>query len=87
VPHDVVRRDAVFFVVERHPLGEQAALFYKRLPTRYTGKNAARDGLVYALRLDTLPDAARWLGLPISRLHNTYRRLRDSNTLPAGNLT
>lgn len=36
-------------------------------------------------RLDLVPDAARWLAMPLAELYAIYCRLRDAALLPANN--
>jgi hypothetical protein len=69
--------EAVFFVVERTAIGEQAALYYDIMPRRLTGKNAARDGLVYAVRVDILPHAQTWLSMSLAELYEAYCKARN----------
>ena len=83
--------EAVYFVVEKVPTGEQAALYHDHLPPRLSGKNAARDGLVYAVRMDTLPNAATWLKMAprlttfgsAARTAFMIRRFSDGGSLAA----
>lgn len=70
------------FVVERTPTGEQAVLYYDCLPPRLSDKNAQRNGLIYRVRVDTLPQAARWLKMSLAELYQAYCSARDGNTLP-----
>jgi hypothetical protein len=72
---------AVYFAVERTPTGEQAALYYDELPSQWRGQNATKNGLLYALRLDNLPNASAWLRMPLNELYEVYCRQRDKGSL------
>jgi len=74
---------ATYFVIERTATGEQAALYYDDLPRRYLGQKAQWNGLIYKLRLDTLPDASGWLAMSLPQLYEVYEHLRRRNKLPA----
>jgi hypothetical protein len=74
--------DPVYFVVERSPEGEQPVIYYDRLPQRLSGKNATRDGLIYAVRMDVLPNAAKWMSMSLAELYRFYCEARDNKTLP-----
>jgi hypothetical protein len=79
-----VNQEAVFFVVEKAPIpgGERASLYHEFLPPRLTGKNSNRDGLIYLVRVDTLPHAAKWLSMSVTELYEEYKIARDKNSLP-----
>lgn len=88
--------EPIIFVVERGAGGsETPAVYIDRLPVRLTrkitrlpdGTPAEPNPIIYALRLDKLPDAERWLGLPLDRLYRAYLALRDQGKLPPPNLT
>ena len=84
-----VMAEPVFFVVERRAGREEAAIYYDQLPVRLTRKVAKEESppIVYALRLDRLPDlAAAWLTTPIAQLYRNYCALRDAGKLPPSNL-
>lgn len=76
----------VYFVVQSRHGFESSAIYYDRLPIWMTGKHARTMGLVYALRLDTLDDAERWVNASLGDLHRTYIRLRKRKALPPSNL-
>jgi hypothetical protein len=77
---------AVYFVVLRRAGVEASAIYYDNLPAWMTGKRAAEGGLVYALRLDTLPDADRWTTMSRADLERHYRTLKAAGKLPGSNL-
>jgi hypothetical protein len=68
--------EPIYFVVERTALGEQPALYYDQMPIRLTGKNAKRDGLIYAVRVDILPHAAQWLAMTLPELYAAFQKAR-----------
>lgn len=76
--------DPIWFVVERVPGGETAAIYHQVLPERLTRK-VAPPGLapiIYQLRLDRLPDAgAGCLALSIPELYRRYLFARDHGKL------
>jgi len=76
--------EPVFFVVERCPGGETAAIYHERLPERLTRKTATP--LVYALRLDRLAGGEHWAKLTMVALYAHYCWLRDAGKLPPANL-
>ena len=65
--------EPVYFFVERHPRGEQPAICYGQMPRR---------GVVYGVRVDTLPNAATWLKMSLAELYAAYLKARDGKTLP-----
>lgn len=69
--------DPVWFVVERRMGGESPAIIYDRLPQRLTRKITPFEAssLVYAIRLDTLPDAEDWISRSPAALHLRYKEL------------
>jgi hypothetical protein len=69
----------VYFVVERTIAGEQPAIYRDHLPDRLTGKNAKRDGLVYAVRMDTLPHGEKWMAMSLSELYEAFRKAQAGN--------
>src|SRR5262249_29873521 len=77
---------ATYFVITRRAGHESPALYYDRLPDWMLSKRAAAEGLVYALRLDTMPDAAFWLALSLRALAVHYRALASLRKLPPQNL-
>lgn len=50
--------EPVFFVVEQFNGRLCPALYYERLPTRYTDRRAHENGLRYQLRIDDKPHLA-----------------------------
>ncbi len=75
--------EAIFFVVERRASGgEEAAIYRDVLPKWLKGPK-----IVYALRLDKLPDGERWAKLPLAQVYAQYCWLRDHGKLPPANLT
>lgn len=78
--------DAVYFVVLSRAGAESAALYYDRLPVWMTGKHATARGLIYALRLDILPRAERWLAMSATDLHRIYLGHKAGTTLPPSNI-
>jgi hypothetical protein len=78
--------EPVYFVVTRRAGFEEASLCYERLPTLLAGRRAKDHGLVYALRLDTLPDPEKWLAMSLGELWRTYTFLRDRDKLPTSNI-
>jgi hypothetical protein len=76
----------VYFVVVRRHGRTSPRLIYDRLPAWMTGKRAALDGLVFAYRLDILPDADRWLARDLDTLWTIYRRRETAGTLPPSNI-
>src|SRR5579859_2206897 len=56
------------------------------MPPRLSGKNAKRDGLIYAVRVDILPNAKRWLAMSLNDLYRAYCIARDKGGLPAANI-
>lgn len=90
--------EPVYFVVERGPSGETPAIYYNILPDRLTrkiprddrGQACGRAPIIYALRLDTLPGASRWIDelikRPLAEIYAEYCRRRDGNELPPTNL-
>ena len=78
--------EPVFFVVYRRNGTESSCLCHDQLPADFRGKNAQANGLIYALRLDKLDDAERWLNMSLSELYQTYCWLRDRGRLPKSNL-
>ena len=79
--------EAIFFVVERRAGREEPAIYRDRLPERLTRKTKGEvSPIVYALRLDRLPDLDQWLAAPLKLLYRTYCALRDAGKLPLSNL-
>jgi hypothetical protein len=72
----------LYFVVWRRAGAETPSLYHDHLPGWIHGKHAAARGLVYMLRLDTLPDAERWVAMGLDELWRHYCRLRDKGRLP-----
>jgi hypothetical protein len=68
-------RPTYFVVAKRHGI-EHAEVYFDELP------RAPIRGLVYVVRLDQLPDAERWLRLPVRALYRTYHALAERGTLP-----
>lgn len=91
--------EPVYFVVERTPRGESPAIYHDVLPDRLTRKIPRDDKglpcepakIIYAVRLDTLRGAHRWLPeflkKPLKEIYAEYCRRRDGEgELPASNL-
>jgi hypothetical protein len=81
--------EAIFFVVERRAGREEPAIYHDRLPERLTRKTKGEvSPIVYALRLDKLPDLdlTKWLAVPLKLLYRNYCALRDAGKLPPSNL-
>jgi hypothetical protein len=72
--------EPMFFVVERCARGEFPAIIRDRLPERLTAKGSTL--LVYACRLDKLPDGERLAGLRLLDLYRLYQRHKAAGTLP-----
>lgn len=70
--------EAIYFVVERRAGRECATLHRDHLQLVGTA--------VYKLRLDKLPDGARWAAMPLAELYALYCGLRDQGKLPPENL-
>lgn len=89
---------AVVFVVERTPGGDEMAAVYRdHLPTRLTsykpkepiivaGKTLELNPIVYAVRLDKLPNGDELAAKPIDDLYRLYCWMRDDGKLPPPNL-
>jgi hypothetical protein len=79
--------EPVTFVVERHHGVERPSIIVGPLPEWLVAKGQNR--LVYALRVDKLPQAEQdfWLKKPCTELLDVYHWLRDEGTLPPANLT
>lgn len=78
--------EAVYFAVERTPTGERPALYHDHLPRRLSATTAQRDGLIYVVRMDTLPNGARWCAMSLADLYAAYLVARDGGRLPASNV-
>lgn len=78
--------EPVYFVVTSRAGLTSAALHHGQLPAWMTGKRAKERGLVYALRLDVLPNAARWLAMSANDLHRVYLTRKTGSTLPPSNI-
>jgi len=76
----------IYFVVVNRMGRESCSLYHDWLPAWMTGKNAKELGLLYVLRLDTLPNADHWLAQSLTELTNTYFRLKKAGKLPSSNL-
>jgi hypothetical protein len=70
--------DPVFFVVEKTPLGEQASL-YRGDPPQI---KIVKVRIIYIVRVDTLPNANRWLKMSLNELYSAYCKVRDKKNLP-----
>lgn len=77
--------EPIFFVVERRAGGEFPAVIRDQLPERLTRKSEPKL-LVYAVRLDKLPDGDRLAELSTAMLYRFYQRHKAAGTLPQ-NLT
>ena len=78
--------EPVIFVIERGPGGaEYPAVYRDHLPNWLTDKSSV-GLMVYALRLDRLPDAEKWIAMSLDELATTYCFLRDRGKLPPPNL-
>ena len=78
--------EPLFFVIISWQGREYPRLYSGALPEWVTGKHAKLDGLIYALRLDTLADELRWPGENLEQHVETYRRLQAAGQLPVPNL-
>ena len=76
----------VYFLVVSWHGREHCSLVYDDLPRWVTGKRARDQGLLYVLRLDTLPAGERWGSASLSQLVARYKLLRAQGKLPASNL-
>lgn len=75
--------EPLYFVVERTLTArEQPLLYHDHLPAHLRVKNAKRDGLIYALRLDTLDHPIIKPDMTPARLYELYVWLRDRGQLP-----
>lgn len=78
--------EPVIFAVERHAGGEKSGIYYDtRLPTWLTAKGS--DLLVYAVRLDKLPNGAELINRSVAELYSLFVHLRKAGKLPPSNLT
>lgn len=86
----------VIFAVERRAGGETASVYFEdRLPERLTrkiprtpdGQLAEPGPLVYAVRLDKLPNGSAFISMPLCCLYSEFCRLRALGKLPPSNLT
>ncbi len=71
----------VWFAVTNRHGHETPQLYHCGLPVEITSPKLSQH-VVYKLRLDTLPDAERWLKMSLNELMNTYRLLRERAKLP-----
>jgi hypothetical protein len=76
--------DPITFVIERRHGRESACIIFGPLPEWLTAKGSGR--MVYALRLDKLPNGAALAGKSIDYLQARYIALRDAGKLPPSNL-
>lgn len=75
--------EPVTFVIERRHGGpESGCIIYGPLPKRLTGAPA----LVWAIRLDKLPNGEAMRQMPIAYLVEQYQQQRAAGTLPPSNL-
>lgn len=76
--------DAEFFVVERRAGREYGAVYYDQLPGVYSGKRAQENGLVYAMRIDRLPEPERerWRAMSVHEKFDEYQKLAARGALP-----
>lgn len=76
--------DAEFFVVERRAGREYPAVYYDQLPGVYSGRRAQENGLVYAMRIDRLPEPERdrWRAMSVHEKFDEYQRLAARGQLP-----
>ena len=72
--------EAVYFIVSRRAGREEAAIIHDLVP------GWLKPLIVYQLRLDRLPDAERWLAMPLDRLYAEYVLFRDHGRLPPSNV-
>ena len=75
---DLMPDSPVFFVVEKTPLGESAALYCDAAPQVRT----AKPRIIYITRLDQLPNAKIWLNMSLNKLYAAYCKARDGKRLP-----
>lgn len=85
--------EPVIFVVERRPGGargdETPSLFRGPLPEYLTAPSKQAGGanrLVYAWRLDRLPNGAALAQMPLGDLFDQWKRLRAEGKLPPSNM-
>lgn len=71
---------ARYFVIEEGPLGTFPATYEDELPLNHTNR------IVYALRLDTLPAARRWMEMTLIELQQVYIARLAAGTLPPSNV-
>lgn len=76
--------EPITFVVERHHGGESACIIYGPLPSWLTAKGSNR--MIYAWRLDRVPEGAALAQKPIAELYAQYVVQRDAGRLPPSNL-
>jgi hypothetical protein len=76
--------DPITFIVERRHGRESACIIYGSLPEWLTAKGQNR--MVYAWRLDKVPDGAALAQKPIAELYAQYVTQRDNGRLPPSNL-
>ncbi len=73
--------EAVYFVVEGSPAGETPAVYRDMLPA-----DLKPPRLIYALRLDKMADADRWIARTTAELYAQFCWLREHGKLPSSNL-
>jgi hypothetical protein len=79
--------EPVTFVVERNHGREAASILYGPLPERLKAKlDGGQTRLVYAWRLDKLPNGEMLRQMPIADLYEQFTRMRAENKLPPSNL-
>lgn len=76
--------EPVTFVIERRHGREFGSVIYGPLPERLTHKGSTR--LVFAWRLDKLPNGEALRQMPIADLVEQYERMKAAGKLPASNL-
>jgi hypothetical protein len=76
--------DPITFVIERRHGKESACIIFGPLPDWLTAKGSGR--MVYALRLDKLPNGLDLAKLSIGDLARSYRAMRKAGRLPPSNL-
>lgn len=76
--------EPITFVVEARAGRETPSVVYGLLPTRLTMKGSKL--LVYAYRMDKMPNGAEAAKKPIDELYQNFVVQRKSGTLPQSNL-
>jgi hypothetical protein len=79
--------DPITFCVERNNGQEAASIIYGPLPERLKAKlDGGQTKLIFACRLDKLPNGEMLRQMPIADLYEQFVRMRAQNKLPPSNL-